>query len=363
MANNSLPLSKEQLCQIINQQQTTIQSLLSERQWLIDDYHIQQQDIQKFKQTSIQWETYANALTEELNHARQDLAKLTENHEILKDKYEAVKGMYWEVKEKNDANKALLQYGMDLGRGVFQEGMFFKQSYYQLLEQYRRAWSSAPSQAQTVSESQDPEAYDQSIQSNSLLTFNLLHATSTPPEVVVSPLLTSINSSGSNIFITQGADLSQQPPGSIIISLLPNTFAVDMPNVAGALMSPAEETAQETEIFQTQLTEKEEYSLFSDDIVEQSQLYLKYRRPVTCDERIEDPEISISQSLCEQTQNEVSREKRSKKTGQWIAMRWSVPYLSLQGYLRHWNNVYLACVQPPALRKKNRRGASVIYRW
>ena len=97
--------SKEQLCQIINQQQTTIQSLLSERQWLIDDYHIQELDIQKFKQKSIQWETYANALTEELNHARQDLAKLTESHEILKDKYEAVKGMYWEVKEENDAHK------------------------------------------------------------------------------------------------------------------------------------------------------------------------------------------------------------------------------------------------------------------
>ena len=316
MTNNSLPLSKKQLCQIINQQQTTIQSLLSERQWLIDDYHIQQLDIQKFRQQSIQWETYAKALTEESNHARQDLTKLTESHEILNDKYEAIKGMYWEVKEKNDAHKALLQYGMDLGRGVFQEGMFYKQSYYQLLEQYRRAWSSAPSQAQTVSESQDPEAYDQSTQSNSMVTFNLLHATSASPEVVVSPLLTSINSRGSNIFITQGADISQQPPCSIIISLLPNSFAVDMPNVAGALMSPTEETAREMEIFETQLTEKEEDYLFSDDIVEQSQLYLEYRRPVTCDERIEDPEISISQFLCEHTQNEVSREKRSKKPGQ-----------------------------------------------
>ena len=323
MANNSLPLSKEQLCQIINQQQTTIQSLLSERQWLIDDYHIQQLDIQKFKQQSSEWETYAKALSQELNHARQDLAKLTESHEILKDKYEAVKGMYWEVKEKNDANKALLQYGMDLGRGVFLEGMFYKQSYHQLLEQYRRAWSSAPSQAQTVSESQDPEAYEQSTQSNSQLTFNLLHATSAPPEVVVSPLLTSINSSDANIFITQGADISQQPPGSIIISLLPNTLVVDLPNIAGALMSPTEDTAQEMEIFETQLTEKEEYSLFPDDIVEQSQLSLEYRCPATCDEGIEDPEISISndvsQSLCEHTQIEVSREK-SKQTGKsWCA--------------------------------------------
>ena len=314
MANNSLPLSKEQLCQIINQQQTTIQSLLSERQWLIDDNHIQKLDVQKFKETSIQWKTYAKAMSEELNHARQDLAKLTESHEILKDKYEAVKGMYWEVKEKNDANKALLQYGMDLGRGVFQEGMFYKQSYYQLLEQYRRAWSSALSQAPRVSESQVPEAYDQSTQSNTLLTFKLLHATSTPPEVVVSPLLTFINSNDANILITQGADISQQPPGSIIISLLPNTIAVDWPNIAGALMSPTEETAQEMEIFETQLTEKEEYSLFSDDIVEQSQLYLEYRCPATCDDGMEDPEISVSndvsKSLCENTQNEVSREKK-----------------------------------------------------
>ena len=203
---------------------------------------------------------------------------------------------------------------MDLGRDVFQEGMFYKQSYLQLLDQYRRAWSSAPSQAQTVSESQDPEAYDQSTQSNTLLTFNLLHATSSPPEAVVSPLLTFINSNDANILITQGADISQQPPGSIIISLLPNTFAVDLPNIAGAFMSPTEETAQEMEIFETQLTEKEEYSLFSDDIVEQSQLYLDYRCPATCDEGIEDSEISInndvSQSLCEHTQNEVSREKK-----------------------------------------------------
>ena len=33
-------LSKKQSSQIINQQQTTTQSLLSERQWLIDDFHI-----------------------------------------------------------------------------------------------------------------------------------------------------------------------------------------------------------------------------------------------------------------------------------------------------------------------------------
>ena len=88
---------------------------------------------------------------------------------------------------------------------------------------------------------------------------------------------------------------------------------VDLPNIAGALMGPTEDTAQEMEIFETQLTEKEEYYLFSDDIVEQSQLYLEYRRPITCEERIEDPEISISndvsQSLCEHIQNEVSREK------------------------------------------------------
>ena len=134
MESTTLPLTKEQLGQIINQQLNTINSLVNERIWLTEQ-------LSMYHDTTFQWQQYAQSLEMDLQPTKKEQVKMEKAHSPLNLKYEELKWIYWQVKRKYDKCKTEFNYAMEVGKSVCEEYLYYKQSYTDLLEHYRQLWS------------------------------------------------------------------------------------------------------------------------------------------------------------------------------------------------------------------------------
>ena len=84
MESTTLPLTKEQLGQIINQQLNTINSLVNERIWLTEQ-------LSMYHDTTFQWQQYSQSLEMDLQRTKKEQVKIEEAHSQLDLKYEELK--------------------------------------------------------------------------------------------------------------------------------------------------------------------------------------------------------------------------------------------------------------------------------
>ena len=134
MESNTVPLTKEQLGEIINQQLYTINCLVNDRMWLTEQ-------LSMYHDTTIQWQQYAQSLETDLQRRQKEQAKIEEAHSQLDIKYQDLKWIYWQVNRKYEKCKAEFKYGMEVGESVCAEYLYYKHSYTELLEHYRKLWS------------------------------------------------------------------------------------------------------------------------------------------------------------------------------------------------------------------------------
>ena len=84
MESTTLPLTKKQLGQIINQQLNTINSLVNERIWLTEQ-------LSMYHDTTFQWPQSAQSLEMDLQRTKKEQVKIEEAHSQLDLKYEELK--------------------------------------------------------------------------------------------------------------------------------------------------------------------------------------------------------------------------------------------------------------------------------
>ena len=132
--------NREQLLYIIQEQNKQIHTLTAERAWLIEDNNLQRDTVAKCQQKIAEWQSYAQyrknqaeTLAQEvkeqkeksaasLNSAVEELGALKAEHLALLGKYEAMKQQ--------------LNYGIHLGRAMYEEYLMYKTSYIALLQQF-----------------------------------------------------------------------------------------------------------------------------------------------------------------------------------------------------------------------------------
>ena len=91
MESTTLPLTKEQLGQIINQQLNTINSLVNERIQLTEQLSMDHD-------TTFQWQQYAQSLEMDLQRTKKEQVKIEEAHSQLDLKYEELKWIYFVIR-------------------------------------------------------------------------------------------------------------------------------------------------------------------------------------------------------------------------------------------------------------------------
>lgn len=129
-------MTKYQLLQIINQQQISIQSLINERKWLLDDNHILRVEIDKIKVVAIQWQRSAQGrLTDEMKQSKRqlerlkaDLVKKEGQNASLQKEYYNLEVLFSELKEKYEIDRRNLQYCLNLGTRLYQDYTYYKKT-------------------------------------------------------------------------------------------------------------------------------------------------------------------------------------------------------------------------------------------
>ena len=134
MGSTTLPLTKEQFAQIINQQLTTINSLVNERIWLTAQ-------LSMYHDTTFQWQHHAQTLEMDLQRTKKEQVENEEAPSQLNLKYKELQRIYWQVKRKCEKCKTEFNYAMEVGKSVCAEYLYYEQSFTKLLEHYRQLWS------------------------------------------------------------------------------------------------------------------------------------------------------------------------------------------------------------------------------
>ena len=135
-------LSKEQLIKIIEEQSTVIRSLTNEREWLFNENYQQGRRCVEYQEKIIRWERYAEIKRNEMEEIRKAMPRAVEELQALKIKYKNLKIQYFSLLEKYKYRKGQLEYGLSLGRAMYQESQYYKESYAALL-QWIYTWNAA----------------------------------------------------------------------------------------------------------------------------------------------------------------------------------------------------------------------------
>ena len=115
-----------------------------------------------YHDTTFQWQQYAQSLEMDLQRTKKDL------------KYEELKWIYWQVKRKYEKCKTEFNYGMEVGKSVCAEYLYYEQSYAKLLEHYRQLWSACyPTPAGSCQE-QERSDHGTAHKSTAVLALNLI---------------------------------------------------------------------------------------------------------------------------------------------------------------------------------------------
>ena len=94
-----------------------------------------------YHDTTFQWQQYAQSLEMDLQRTKEEQVKIEESHSSLDAKYDELKWIHWQVRRKYEKCKTEFKYGIEIGKSICGEFLNYKQSYTELLEQYRELWS------------------------------------------------------------------------------------------------------------------------------------------------------------------------------------------------------------------------------
>ena len=166
MESTTLPLTKEQFGQIINQQLNTINSLVNERIWL-------REQLSMYHDTTFQWQQYSQSLEMDLQRTKKEQVKIEEAHSQLDLKYKELRWIYWQVKRKYEKYKTDLSYSMEVGESVCAEYLYYKQSSTELLEHYRQLWSACYATSAGSGQEQERSDHGTPQKSTAVLPLNL----------------------------------------------------------------------------------------------------------------------------------------------------------------------------------------------
>ena len=221
MESNTLPLTKEKLGQVINQQLYTINCLVNERIWLTEQ-------LSMYHDTIIQWQQYAQSLETDLQRRQKEQAKVEEAHSQLDIKYQDLKWIYWQVNRKYEKCKAEFKYGMEVGESVCAEYLYYKQSYTELLEHYRQLWSACYARPSGSGQEQERSDHGTAQKSTAVLPLNLKSRKirSSPSKGEVPPLAFPCIMSFKEDNITSPG-LRSKPGQAAVIHLFPNQSVLD----------------------------------------------------------------------------------------------------------------------------------------
>ena len=175
--------NQEQLLYIIQEQNKQIHTLTAERAWLIEDNNLQRETVAKCQQKIAEWQSYAQyrknqaeTLAREvkerkeksaasLNSAVEELGALKTEHLALLGKYEAMKQQ--------------LNYGIHLGRAMYEEYLMYKTSYIALLQQFNTTTEDTEDSKITLQEQETPEP---TMNNNTYAVVQYNKRKTTPPE-------------------------------------------------------------------------------------------------------------------------------------------------------------------------------------
>ena len=175
--------NQEQLLYIIQEQNKQIHTLTAERAWLIEDNNLQRETAAKCRQKIAEWQSYAQyrktqveMLAREvkeqkeksaasLNSAVEELGALKTEHLALLGKYEAMKQQ--------------LNYGIHLGRAMYEEYLMYKTSYIALLQQFNTTTEDTEDSKITL---QEQETTEPTMKNNTYAVVQYNKRKTAPPE-------------------------------------------------------------------------------------------------------------------------------------------------------------------------------------
>ena len=176
--------NREQLLYIIQEQNKQIHTLTAERAWLLEDNNLQREIVAKCQKKIAEWQSYAQYRKAQAEALAQEAEKEKEKSEAsLKSAVEelgAFKNEHLALLGKYETIKQHLNYGIDLGRAMYEEYLAYKTSYLALLQQFNTTTEDTEDSKITPQEQETPE---ENIKDNAYAVVQYNKRKTAPPEV------------------------------------------------------------------------------------------------------------------------------------------------------------------------------------
>lgn len=127
-------LSKEDLEKVIETQRKTIQSLVNEREWLLNDNNILRIRTVQYEEGIHRWQRYTETKELQIQQMVATIQGLRVDLSRAVEELQTVKASYFSLLEKYKLQSQQLDYGINLGKAMYQEWLSYKESYSALLQ-------------------------------------------------------------------------------------------------------------------------------------------------------------------------------------------------------------------------------------
>ena len=175
--------NREQLLYIIQEQNKQIHTLTAERAWLVEDNNLQREIVAKCQQKITEWQSYAQYRKAQAETLVQQVEKEKEKSEAaLKSAVEelgALKTEHLALLGKYETIKQQLDYGIHLGRLMYEEYLAYKTSYIALLQQFNTTTEDTEDSTITLQKQETPEP---SMKNNAYAVVQYNKRKTAPPE-------------------------------------------------------------------------------------------------------------------------------------------------------------------------------------
>ena len=202
--------NREQLLYIIQEQNTQIHTLTAERTWLIEDNNLQREAVAKCQQKIAEWQSYAQYRKAQAEKLAQQVGKEKEKSEAsLKSAVEelgVLKTEHLALLVKYETIKQQLDYGIHLGRAMYEEYLAYKTSYIALLQQFNTTKEDTEDSKITLQEQETPE---QSMDNNAYAVVQYDKRKTEPPEAWADFIIIKVPSSAK---IRLTVNIRSEPP-------------------------------------------------------------------------------------------------------------------------------------------------------
>ena len=152
--------NREQLLYIIQEQNKQIHTLTADQAWLIEENNLQRETVAKCQQKITEWQSYAQYRKAQAETLAQQVKEKEKSEASLKSAVEelgALKNEHLALLGKYETIKQQLDYGIQLGRAMYEEYLAYKTSYFALLQQFNTTTEDTEDSKITLQEQETPE--------------------------------------------------------------------------------------------------------------------------------------------------------------------------------------------------------------